>query len=367
MPDGRPSADELLSRIESEERRKRRGRLKVFLGYASGVGKSVQMLDEGRRRRERGEDIVVGAIQPQSSPDVQELLSKLEVIPMRQIGDRQTMDLAAIENRHPQVVLIDGLAYDNPAGAKTPTRWQDIEELLGLGISVITSVNLQYVAELQDEIVLVTGKRSSETVPRSFLEKADEIVVADVPAAESLIRSGPGRSGATVSEAENRLSRLREMTMLLAAGVVDLQLQSYLRSHGIEEMWGTQERILVCLTPRSNARQILESGRRNADRFYGELFATYVKQPTLSADDQAALDRNMDIAREVGAQLEVLEGADSVKAIIRFAREKGITQIFIGHSMRAGWWNKLRGNPVERLIESAEGIDVRVFPQRPGQ
>jgi len=367
MPDGRPSADELLSRIETEESRKHRGRLKVFLGYASGVGKSLQMLDEGRRRAERGEDVVVGAIQPQSSPEVQELLAKLEIIPIRRFGDRIAMDLDAIKKRHPQVVLIDGLAYDNPPGAKHPTRWQDIEELLGLGISVITSVNLQYVAELQDETALITGKRSSETVPRSFLERADEIVIADVPAAESLTRTGPGTSGETLSQEEHRLSRLREMTMLLAAGVVDLQLQFYLRSHGIEEMWGTHERILVCLTPRSNARKLLESGRRNADRFYGELFAAYVKQPRLSAEDQAALERNLAIAREVGAQLEVLEGSDSVEAIIRFAREKGITQIFIGHSMRSGWWNKLRGNPVERLIESAEGIDVRVFPQRSGQ
>src|SRR5262245_12870827 len=142
MPDGRPSADELLSRIETEESRKHRGRLKIFLGYASGVGKSLQMLDEGRRRAERGEDVVVGAMQPQSSPEVQELLSKLEIIPVRRIGERLAMDLEAIEKRHPQVVLIDGLAYDNPPGAKNPTRWQDIEELLALGISVITSVNL---------------------------------------------------------------------------------------------------------------------------------------------------------------------------------------------------------------------------------
>src|SRR5437016_13546266 len=143
-------------------------------------------------------------------------------------------------------------------------------------------------------------------------------------------------------------------------------LRSYLHAHRIEEIWGTQERILVGITPRSDARPILESGRRNADRFHGELFATYVRQTTLSPDDQAALERNLAIARELGAAVHVLEGHDPVRALVTFAHEKGITQIFIGHSLRRGWWHRLRGNPVERLIGLAEGIDVRVFPQRPG-
>lgn len=345
MPEGRPTPEQLLAQIEQEEQRKRRGRLKVFLGYASGVGKSANMFEEGRRRRERGEDVVVGAVQPKSSDDVQHLLLKHEIIPMLNVEGKSVIDLASILRRHPQVVLIDGLAFDNPPGSAHAARWQDVAELLDSGISVITSINLQYVAELQDEIVAITGRRAAETVPRAFLEKADDIVIADVPAEES------------------KLSHLREMTMLLAAEVVERQLQSYLRSHGIEEVWGTQERIMVCITPRSNARQVLESGRRNADRFHGELFAVYVRQSKLSADDQAALEKNLAVAREVGAQVEMLEGTDSIDALIHFAKERGVTQIFIGHSQRRGWWNQLRGNPVERLIDSAEGIDVRVFPQ----
>ena len=151
--------------------------------------------------------------------------------------------------------------------------------------------------------------------------------------------------------------------MLLAAGVIDTQLQTYLQAHGIQEIWGTQERILVCITPRSNARQMLESGRRNADRFHGELIAVYVRQSSLSAKDETAVEENLLIAREIGARIDVLEGHDYVGTLIRYAREHGVTQIFIGHSMRDGWWYKLRGNPVERLIEKAAGIDVRVFPQ----
>src|SRR5215510_10537475 len=337
----------LLEEIEEEEKRRKRGRLKIFLGYASGVGKSAKMLAEGLRRRERGEDIVVAAIQPKSLPEIDRLLSQYEVIPTLKIGGRDVIDVEQLLRRHPQVVVIDGLAYDNPQGSRHAERWQEIEELLNAGISVITSINLHYIRELQDEVAATTGKRRAETVPLDFLKNADDIEVVDAPAQANLLR-------------------LREMALLVAAEVVEGELRSYLHAHRIEEIWGTQERILVGITPRSDARPILESGRRNAERFHGELFVAYVRQPNLAAEDEAALERNLSIAREVCATIRVLEPhRDPAHALITFAREIGITQIFIGHSMRTGWRQRLRGNPVERLIDLAEGIDVRVFPQRP--
>jgi two-component system sensor histidine kinase KdpD len=343
----RRDPDQLLREIEQQERRERRGRLKVFLGYASGVGKSAKMLAEGLRRKERGEDVVIGAIQPKSSPEVERLIAKAEVIPTLPVDGKHVIDIERLLRRHPQVVLIDGLAYKNPPGSKHAERWEEIEELLDAGICVITSVNLQYIQEMQDDVGNITGKRPSETVPLEFLKRADDIEVVDAPS-------------------ERESSRLREMALLVAAEVVESELRHYLQTHHIEEIWGTQERILVCLTPRSDARPILESGRRNADRFHGELFTAYVRQSNLSKEDEDALERNLDIARNVGAMIKVLEGPDVVRAIITFAREIGITQIFIGHSMRSDWWHRLRGNPVERLIDLAEGIDVRVFPQRAG-
>jgi two-component system sensor histidine kinase KdpD len=337
-----------LEQIEEEERRKKRGRLKIFLGYASGVGKSAKMLAEGLRRRERGEDVVIGAIQPKSSPEIERLVSQHEVIATLRIGDRDVIDIDRLLRRHPQVVVIDGLAYSNPLGSRHPERWQEIEELLNAGISVITSINLHYIRELQDEVAAFTGKRPTETVPLDFLKNADDIEIVDAPA-------------------QANLSRLREMALLVAAEVVESELRGYLHSHHIEEIWGTQERILVGITPRSDARPILESGRRNADRFHGELFVAYVRQPDLSAEDEAALEKNLAIARDLAATIKVLEGQrDPARALVTFAREVGITQIFIGHSMRKGWWHQLLGNPVERLIDLAEGIDVRVFPQRTG-
>src|SRR5262249_48308589 len=149
--------------------------------------------------------------------------------------------------------------------------------------------------------------------------------------------------------------------------VVESELRAYLHTHRIEEIWGTQERILVGITPRSDARPILESGRRNADRFRCELFVAYVSQPDLSPQDKEALERNLAIARDLGATVQILESQrDPVKALIGFARATGITQIFIGHSLRTGWRHRLRGDPVERLIDLAEGMDVRVFPQSSG-
>jgi two-component system sensor histidine kinase KdpD len=337
-----------LEQIEEEERREKRGRLKIFLGYASGVGKSAKMLAEGLRRRERGEDIVVGAIQSKSSLEIERLVSQHEVIPTLKIGDRAVIDIERLLRRHPQVVVIDGLAYSNPPGSRHPERWQEIEELLNAGISVVTSINLHYIRDLQDEVAVITGKRPTETVPLDFLKSADDIEIVDAPA-------------------QANLSRLREMALLVAAEVVESELRGYLHSHHIEEIWGTQERILVGITPRSDARPVLESGRRNADRFHGELFVAYVRQPGLSAEDEAALEKNLAIARDLSATIKVLEGQrDPARALVTFAREVGITQIFIGHSMRKGWWHQLLGNPVERLIDLAEGIDVRVFPQRTG-
>jgi len=361
----RPSPDQLLAEVEREEVRQRRGRLKVFLGYASGVGKSFQMLDEGRRRHERGEDVVVCALQPEYPPEVQAVLLQLEIIPMLKVGGEEIINVPAVIERHPQVALIDGLAYDNPPGSPNCHRWQDVEQLLDAGISVVATVNLQYLEKLQDEVQRITGKRASCTIPRGFLDRSsDEIMVVDAPAIDSFSRETGGEDDAMRLAEEHKLSRLRELALLVAASVIDRQLENYLRTHGMDFSWGVQERILVCVTPRSSAAQMLESGRRNAGRFQGEFYVVYVNQPALSQEDRAILEQNLNYARQLGAQVETLHGLDAAEAILKFAREKGITQIFIGHSMRQGAWRRLWSNLIERIIRSAEGIDVVVYPHQ---
>ena len=356
----RRSPEELLQQVQAEEDYERRGRLKVFLGYASGVGKSFRMLDEGRRRKERGQDVVVGAIQPKTTHDIEAVLSKLEVIPLREVDGVSVMDTAAILKRRPSVCLVDGLAYNNPPGSAHSSRWEDVNELLDAGISVITSINIQYIDDLRERVQRITGKHVTQTVPRSFLNSADEIVVVDAPPEMCIARDGQVTSGS--AGPEQQLSELREIALLLAADVVDKQLEAYLRRNGIPQTFGAQERILVCVTPRANAGPMIASGKRNADRFHGDLTVAYVRQAEISADDQEALERNLSLARAAQAHIEILDGQDPIETLLKFAHEHGITQIFVGHSIREQWWERFTGTPLDRLIRGANDIDVRVFP-----
>ncbi len=340
----------LLRQIEAAERAEHRGELKIFLGYASGVGKSFRLFDEARRRRERGEDIVVAALQPTMSAEVARLAHAFETLPTLNPAGMPVLDVAAIIARRPDACLIDGVAYDNPPGSRHAKRYQDVEDILRAGISVVTSLNLDYIAEQQEFVRSVVGKVPAETVPQQFVDRADEVVVVDVPPESASI-------------AAQQLSQLRQRALLLTADVVDRQLEAYLALHGIQSSWGTQERVLVCMTPRANAAKMLASGRRNADRFHGELFAIYVMQENLTADDRLALERNVTLANAQQAHVETLHGKDPIAAILDYARSHGITQIFVGHNMRRSWRSRLGGTPLDRLIRDAEGIDVRVFPQ----
>jgi two-component system sensor histidine kinase KdpD len=358
----RRTPEELLLQVQAEEAHDTRGRLKIFLGYASGVGKSFRMLDEGRRRAARGQDVVVGAIQLPPTPEVEELLNKLEVIPLGKSEGASVMDVPAILRRMPRVCVVDGLAWDNPPGSMNASRWQDVRQLLDAGIAVIASINIQYIAELQGQVEKITGKHVTQTVPQSFLYGADEIVVVDAPPEMCFGHSGQGVAG-DASRLAHQLSELREIALLFAADVVDHQLETYLKQNGVAASYGTQERILVCLTPRTSAKAMIASGKRNAERFHGELIAAHVRQGRLDEPARAALERNLEMAREAGAHVEILEGDDPIEAILEFARERGITQIFIGHGLDSQWWHRWTGGPVGRLIRGAQGIDVRVFPQ----
>ena len=368
MPDTahrRPTPEQLLRQVEAEELHESRGRLKIFLGYASGVGKSFRMLDEGRRRKLRGQDVVVAATQPSASPDVEELLRSFEVIPPREdhctIGAAPAIDVDAVLRRHPHACLIDGLAYDNPPGSRHPQRWQDVEELLSAGISAITSINLQFIREKQREVEAIRGKRVKESVPVAFIHTADEIELVDAAPEYCAHHSLENRA-----QSERQLSELREIALVLAAEVVDHQLEDYLHRQGIEQAYGAQERILVCVTPRSNASLMIHRAQRQAERFHGDLYAIYVEQDDVSVEDREILDENLACAREANAHVEILHAEDPVSTILEFAARHGITQIFVGHSQQTGrwtgWMSRWRANPVERLVMEADGIDIRVFP-----
>ena len=221
----RPSPERLLKQVQAEENKRWGAKLKIFLGYAPGVGKSYRMLDEARRRHERGEDVVVGAVQGQQSEEVQGLLRQLETSPPLQTPEGQGIDLDAILRRAPQVCVIDPLAAKNPPGSRHDSRLQDVQELLRHGISVLSSVNLLHVAEYKDKVQAITGKNTTETIPKAFLLAADDIVIVDVPPDLCLWRQGEKLTSTGITNTqERRLSELRELALLLTAEVVDAQL-----------------------------------------------------------------------------------------------------------------------------------------------
>jgi len=366
----RPDPEELLRQITAQEAHQARGRLKIFLGYAPRVGKSLRMFDEGRRRKKRGQDVVIGVIQSKGSDDIAGLIREFEVIPPLRVGaagtnHADTIDVDAVLRRAPQVCLVDELARDNPPGSRYAHRWQEVEEIRAHGVNVVSAINLQHICEQQDAVQRITSRRSTNCVPQSFIQTADEIVLVDVPA-EDL-----SHHGATSNLNPAQLSELRELALLLAAQVVEQQLQGYMDSHGILQSWGTQERILVCITPRSSARNMLESGARAAQRFHGQLLAVYVKQGELTRAAEEAVEENLEFARKLGAEVHVIGSEpagskDPIAEIIRFAREQRITQVFVGHTQQSSWkfWSQ---NPVDKLIREAEGMDVRIFPNAGAQ
>ncbi len=343
-PPGRPDPEQLLRDLQSEVEENGTGRLKIFLGYSSGVGKSFRMLDEGRRRKLRGQDVIVGALQPKVSAEAEALLPGLEVIPLLNVEGMPAMNVPAILLRAPHVCLVDGLAWSNPPGSPNRERWQDVEQLLRANINVIGTLNIQYVEERRQQVQSITGKQVDYTVPLSFLSQADEIVVVD----------SPPESG--------QRSQLREIALVLAADIIDRQLELYLRRNGIQQSFGTQERVLICLTPRTNPAKMLLNGRRIVERFHGELLAVTVRQSGLSQEDEALLQKNFAAAREAGAEVTVLDGEDAIETILEFALARGVTQIFIGHGKPRGAFAKLFPTPVDKLLACPRGIDIRVFP-----
>jgi two-component system sensor histidine kinase KdpD len=340
-----------------------KGHLKIFLGYASGVGKSFRMLDEARRRRERGQDVVIAAIQPRVPAEVEPLLKKLEVIPLKIVDGGTAIDVDAVIHRCPNVCIIDGLAYNNPPGSRHPARWQDVKDLVDAGIQVVASINIQYICELREDVAAITGKHVDQTVPLAFIQSADEIEIVDAPPDETPLEVRlDSDERLEIQKRQERLSKLRELALVVTADIVDHQLNEYLERHGLAQSFGAHERILVCVTPRANMQEMMEIAQIVAKRFHGELLVAYVKQANISPQDQSALDARLVIASAAGAHIEILEGGDPAETLLEFARSRGITQLFVGHSQRTGL-ARLKGSPLDKLIWEGRGMDVCVFPQ----
>jgi len=364
-------------KIASEHPQK--GKLKIFIGYAPGVGKSFTMLNEGNRRHQRGEDLVIGYVELHGRPETEKQIGDLEVVPRQMIeyGGKimEEMDTAAIIRRHPTTVLVDELAHTNVPGSKYAKRYEDVDEILRAGINVITTLNVQHLESLNDVIKQITGVTVRETIPDSIVENADEIVAVDitVDALLNRLKRGDIYKKDKITDAlgnffrEGNLNALREISLRQTAQEVDEELEMYMKAHGIKENWQTTERILVCVSPSPNAKRLIRRGALIARRYRCEWFVVAVESPLLFSQkwtqkEKEELGNNFTLAKQLGAATTILSGRNISDALAKFAREKNITQIVIGHSEKSPFQAIFTGSTASKLLSGTKNIAIHVIP-----
>ena len=351
-----------------------RGELRVYLGAAAGVGKTYAMLNEGRRRRDYGEDVVVGFVEPHKRAKTAAQVGDLEVVPRKQMAYRGTtfeeMDVDAILERRPQVALVDELAHTNVPGSRNEKRWQDVEELLEAGINVISTLNIQHLESLNDVVEEITGVKQQETIPDEVVRRADELQLVDLTpvALRNRLARGdvypPERIDTALANyfRPGNLSALRELALAWLADRVDEGLDEYRRRQGIEEPWETRERVLVALTGSPDGERLIRRAGRIAQRTKGELVAVHViPQDGLAAPAAELLGRQRELVAELGGSYHEVVGEDIGDALLDAARSLNVTQIVMGASRRSRWQRLTRGSVIGKVIRgSGTRIDVHV-------
>lgn len=372
----RPDPDALLAQIRVAEKERSRGKLRVFLGYAAGVGKTYSMLEAAHQRMAEGVDIVVGYIETHGRQETEKLLTGLEIIPRRKVEYRGTvlteMDLDAILGRHPSLVLVDELAHTNAPGSRHPKRYEDVEELLASGIDVYTTLNIQHLESLRDAVAQVTGITVGETVPDRVLDEANDIELIDLPPAELLRRLSEGKvyipeqAGRAMKRffRPGNLSALRQMALRRAAERVDVQMRDYMRTRAISGPWPAGERLLVCVSPSPLSERLIRAARRWADRLNAEWHAVYVELPghsQLSETARRQLIRNLHLAEELGAKVVTLPGQKVADTVVNYARNQNVTKIIAGKPLRPRLSDLLHGSVAEDIIRQSGPIDVNII------
>lgn len=371
----RMSPEEALKKATKENK----GKLKIFLGYAPGVGKTFAMLNEANRRLKRGQDIVIGYLEPHDRPETIDQAKNIPVIPRKIIEYNgvafEELDTEAIITRKPSIVLVDELAHTNAPTSEREKRYEDVQVLLNNGINVITTLNIQHLESLNDVVFQITGIKVRETIPDSIVYNADEVVVVDVTpdALRGRLERGIVYKKETAEKAlknffrKGNLTALREIALRQTAEEVDEDLEEYMKEHGIHDNWYTVERIMVCISSNPNANKLIRRGARAARRYKCELYVVYVEcthpfSPKLTNKDLKTLDLHKKIAKKLDGEIINLKGKSISEELLKFAQEKHITQLFIGHSKRSSFQTFLRGDTVNKILKEAKNIEVRVIP-----
>jgi two-component system, OmpR family, sensor histidine kinase KdpD len=369
----RPNPDALLARVTLEELESKRGRLKIFFGAAAGVGKTYEMLMSAHYNRNKGVDVVVGLVETHDRKETVAVLQGLEVLPPKLVQYhgmvQREFDLDSALKRRPALILVDELAHSNAAGCRHPKRWQDIEELLNAGINVYTTLNVQHLESLNDDINQVTGVHVSETVPDKVFELADEIELIDLPPDDLLTRLKEGKVYIP-QQAERAMQHffrkgnliaLRELSLRLTADRVDAQMLDYRDNNAIRDIWQIGECVLICIGANQLAERLVRAGKRLATSLHAQCIVVYVETPKLqrlSPEQRDEVLRVLRFAETLGAETAALSGLVISEEILNFAKKRNVTKIVLGKPSRRGFKRWLLGSMVDVLIAEAHDINI---------
>jgi len=378
--DGRPTGDEMLARVTAEEH-SARGRLRLYMGMAPGVGKTYRMLEEGHRRLERGTDVVVGYVEVHGRPRTQALLDGLEIVPRLHVEYQgvtvEEMDTDAVIARHPAVALIDELAHTNVPGSPHEKRWQDVELIRDAGIDVISTCNVQHLESVADAVATIVGAPVNERVPDAIVEGADEVELVDMSphALRQRIRHGnvypPERARLALDRffTEPNLTALRELALRFVTRAVDEQLEDIVTEQGLGRLRPVSERVLVVVDQRPVSRRALHRGAALATALGARLTAAVIETPAIERlpfDQARDLQENLDYATDLGAQVVRHPGHDLVTGLVELARGLRITHLVLGREARGGFMARFTPDVAERLLRQMPEIEVHLVGSGPG-
>jgi two-component system, OmpR family, sensor histidine kinase KdpD len=365
----------MLDRVRREAGAGARGRHRIYLGIAPGVGKTYTALEELHRRADRSTDAVIGFLETHGREHTAALAQGLEVVPRKQIAYKgvtvEEMDTQAVIRRHPAVALVDEIAHTNAPGSPHEKRWQDVEDILSAGVTVISTVNIQHLESLADIVENITGVHVRERIPDRVIEDADEVELIDMSphALRQRMRHGniypPERAERALDAffREGNLMALREMALRKMAHVCEVDLEEYMAHHGIDAAWSAGERVMVCVDDQQQAQNLVRRGWRMANRYHTELLAVFVETPrwaSASPEQKRALEENLRFAEDLGAEPLRVQASDVAKALMQVAHDKNVGSILIGHSRHGRLHEVLRGSIVQNLLRLAGDVDVHV-------
>ena len=373
----------MLRRVQEEEAREKRAKLKVFFGAAPGVGKTYAMLAEAQERRAEGLDVVIGVVETHGRSETAALTEGLEILPRIELAYAgqfmPEFDLAAALQRRPGLILMDELAHSNVMGSRHAKRWQDVMELLDAGFDVYTTLNVQHLESLKDVVAQITGVLVRENVPDTVLERADEVELVDLPPDDLLVRLKEGkvylpdqaRHARDHFFRKGNLLALRELALRHTAESVDAQMRRYMASEGIHKTWAAGDRLLVCVGPGELSERLIRGTRRMAGALGAPWLALYVesrKHLRYTEADRTRIEDNLRLAEKLGGETAVIEGGGSLDDdILTFARDRNITKLVVGKPSRPRWMELVMGSTVDDLIRHSGDIDVYVISGEPGR